>query len=91
MLRATFPGFEVLITSSEFSLQTGGNASVLFVLQMVTMSWDISKYSVGMETAGEGMIIKSYCSLALLLSTPIYDIKVIYLWQPWFGCFHPLD
>lgn len=90
MLRATFPGFEVLIPSSEFSLQTGGNASVLFVLQMVTMSWDISKYSVGMETAGERMIIKSYCSLALL-STPIYDIKVIYLWQPWFGCFHPLD
>lgn len=66
MLRATFPGFEVLIPSSEFSLQTGRNASVLFVLQMVTVSWDISKYRVDMGTTSERMIVKSNCSLALL-------------------------
>lgn len=59
MFTATFPGFEVLIPSSEFSLQTGRNASVLFVLQMVTVSWDISKYGVDTETAGERMIVKS--------------------------------
>lgn len=72
MLRTTFLKFVVLIPSSGFSLQIEKkNVSGLPVFQMVTVSWDIFKCTVGMTTAGETVIIKlNHCSLSLF-STPL--------------------